>query len=251
LSIKITRANEFANVQKIKALVYGAAGSGKTVLCNTTNERTLVISAESGLLSLKGAADNVEATIVNSLDDLDDVYDYLIDEEPSYSWIVLDSLSEIGEVVLAEEKTKVKDGRKAYGEMQDIIMNRVRKFRDLEDYHVLFTAKLGRTADQDTGLVRYGADMPGQQLGQGLPYYFDLVMALLVMKDEDGDEIRQLQTGQSKSYICKDRSGELDYYEEANLASILAKITGSNEPTKPRVKRKLKRKLKTGALKNA
>lgn len=241
MAIRITRANQFAKNQKIKMLVYGDAGSGKTVLSATAEAPTLILSAEAGLLSLQDAPDYVDATQIETLEDLDEIYDSLLEDEPPYEWISLDSISEIAEVVLAAEKKNFKDPRKAYGEMQDVITSRIRKFRGLNNYHILMTAKLGRIADNDTGLVKYGPNLPGNNLPADIPYFFDEVLSLQIVKDEDGNEERLLQTSDSKSYRAKDRSGRLDFYEEANLASLTAKLVN-----KPRTK---KRKLKKRGLK--
>lgn len=243
MAIKIIKANDAAESEKINALVYGGSGVGKTVLSASSDTPTLIISADRGLKSLKGAPDNVEVAIISSLDELDEMYDDIYTHEPDYDWISLDSLSEIGEVVLAEEKKKVKDGRKAYGEYRDIMMERIRKFRDL-DYNVLMTAKLGRLSDDNTGFVSYGPDMPGNQLGPQLAYYFDLVMHLSVMEDDDGNEVRELQTVATKTHVCKNRGDELDDYEIANLKHIASKLSGGETP-KPK-RKKLKRKLKKG-----
>ena len=241
MAIKIIRASVAAETEKINALVYGKSGVGKTVLSASSGSSTLIISADRGLKSLKDAPDNVEVAIISSLEELDEMYDDIYTHEPDYDWLSLDSLSEIGEVVLAEEKRKVKDGRKAYGEYRDIMMERIRKFRDL-NYNVLMTAKLGRMSDDNTGFVSYGPDMPGNQLGPQLAYYFDLVMHLDVMEDDDGNEVRELQTVATKTHVCKNRGNELEDYEPADLQLIASKLSGG-KPPKPK-RKKLKRKLK-------
>ena len=54
MSIKLTSTAQAAVDNGIKVLVHGPAGSGKTTLCATTGEPTVIISAEAGLLSLRG-----------------------------------------------------------------------------------------------------------------------------------------------------------------------------------------------------
>ena len=56
-----------------------------------------------------------------------EVYKWLVSSEEAsqYETICLDSLSEIGEVVLADAKTRFKDARMAYGEMYERLENRL------------------------------------------------------------------------------------------------------------------------------
>lgn len=152
-------------------LVYGQAGAGKTCLCATTPDhaRTIILSAEAGLLSIAGA--DIAVIEIKSIQDLMDAYGWLTQTEQgrSYDWICLDSISEMGEVILNAAKKQVKDPRQAYAEMQEKVEDLVRAFRDLSR-NVYFTAKLESYQD-DTGVVRYQPALPGKKLGQALPYF--------------------------------------------------------------------------------
>ena len=63
--------------QGLKILLYGAAGSGKTVTCATTGESTLIISAEAGLLSIKDAPGDIKIVEVSTSAQVEEVLDYL------------------------------------------------------------------------------------------------------------------------------------------------------------------------------
>ena len=139
--------------------------------------------------------------------------------------MALDSISEIAEVCLAAEKAKGGDARKAYGEMQTTMAEVVRSFRDLPGRHVLFTAKLDKTQDE-MGRMLYSPSMPGQKTGQALPYFFDLVLALRVEKDTDGNIQRALMCQSDGLWQAKDRSGKLDAWEAPDLGAIIEKIGG-------------------------
>lgn len=224
--INITTTSALANTRGIKVLVYGQAGAGKTCLCATTPDhtRTIILSAEAGLLSIAGA--DIAVIEIKSIDDLMKAYQWLTTTEQgqSYEWICLDSVSEMGEVILSAAKKAVKDLRQAYGEMQEKIEDMIRAFRDLPR-NVYFTAKLESYQD-DAGVVRYQPALPGKKLGQALPYFFDEVFFLRVEKDTEGNSVRYLQTVPDIKYHAKDRSGRLAERELANLAHIQAKILG-------------------------
>lgn len=232
MGIKITSVKESLEDSGLKILVHGQAGSGKTVLSATTGAPTLIVSAESGLLSIRNAPSYIRTTVVKSIEDLEEVYSYLMDEGglKDFEWVNIDSISEIAEVVLADEKASNKDARAAYGNLQDRMMKILRLFRDMP-CNVLMTAKQKRQEDQDTGIVSYVPMLPGSSLTQGIPYLFDEVFALRVEKKQDADgnyyDERVIQTGKDRRYEAKDRSGELDFYEPPSLKKIAEKIRNS------------------------
>lgn len=232
MGIKITSVGDAVKDVGLKILVYGIAGSGKTVMCATAGVPTLIISAESGLLSIKDAPDHIKTTQIKTLSDLIEVHSYLANEKHDFQWIALDSISEMGEVVLAEEKAINKDARAAYGELITSMTDIIKKFRDLP-LNVVMTAKQKRYTDQDTNRTHYGPDLPGQNLANGLPYLYDEVFAQRVEKNDDGKIYRIVQTGPDIQYIAKDRSGKLDLFEKPNLKHIAAKVF-ADRATKPK-----------------
>ena len=208
----------------VKMLVYGQAGAGKTSLIPTL-PRVVVLSAEGGLLSIQGA--DVPYIEINSMTSLMEAYSWLTesDEGKSFDSIALDSISEIAEVVLAEELKKQKDGRAAYGELNTIMAGMIRAFRDISGKHVFFTAKCDKSQDE-TGRLLYAPSMPGKSLSMQVPYFFDLVLALRVEKDSEGLAQRALMCDSDGIWQAKDRSGKLGAWEAPDLSAIIAKIGG-------------------------
>jgi len=209
-------------VNGLKVLVYGHAGSGKTTLA-ASMPAPIIISAEGGLLSIKDAGlDYIE---VNSMDSLMEAFEYVAASGDKYASVVLDSISEIGEVVLIHEKRINKDGRAAYGEMAVQMTSIIRAFRDLAGKHVLMTAKVEKSQDE-SGRILYSPSMPGAKVGQQLPYFFDEVLALRVEKDAEGIAQRAIMCDSDGLWLAKDRSGKLDAWEAPDMGAIIAKIGG-------------------------
>ena len=205
----------------IKALAYGQAGSGKTSLIPTL-PTPVILSAEGGLLSISGH--DIPFIKIGGMDDLREAYKWLTDSDESkqFESVAIDSISEVAEVCLGAEKAIAKDPRQAYGEMQTTMAEVIRTFRDL-DKHVLMTAKLEKSQDE-MGRILYAPSMPGNKTGQALPYYFDIVAALRVEKDDEGLTQRALMLESDGIWQAKDRSGKLDVWEAPDLAAIISKI---------------------------
>jgi len=208
----------------VKVLVYGQAGAGKTSLIKTL-PAPLVLSAEGGLLSIADA--DVPFIEVSSMDTLKEAYQWVLnaDEAKHFQSIALDSISEIAEVVLNFEKKNTKDPRAAYGAMQEQMGDIIRGFRDLPGKNVYFSAKLEKTQDE-MGRVLYAPSMPGNKVGQSLPYFFDEVLALRVERDADGNSQRALMCESDGLWQAKDRSGKLAAWEAPDLGEIIKKIGG-------------------------
>jgi len=238
MGIKIIDIDEAINDNGLKILVYSFAGAGKTVLTSTTGQSTIILSAEGGLLSLKKVMrlnpdlkKTHKVIVIRNYQDLLEAYEMFADsDERLCNWIGLDSISEIAEQVLTVAKEENKDGRAAYGDLTEKVLDLLRKFRDLPLYNVYMSAKM--VNKEIDGKNTFVPLFPGQGISNNIPYLFDEVFALRVFEETKGEETihkRYLQTVNDSKYICKDRSGELDEFEKANLAHIFKKIRGFDE----------------------
>jgi phage nucleotide-binding protein len=222
MAISLKRTRDLSR-SGVKLLVYGAAGAGKTSLIRTLPS-PIVLSAEGGLLSIQDA--DLPYIEIATMDDLRQAYSFITSEEGAEcKTVALDSISEIAEVVLNAEKKIAKDPRQAYGAMQEQMSDLIRAFRDLPGKHVYMSAKLEKSQDE-TGRMLYAPSMPGNKVGQSLPYFFDEVLALRVEKDAEGNTQRALMCDSDGLWQAKDRSGKLASWEAPDLGAIIEKING-------------------------
>lgn len=208
----------------VKFIVYGPSGAGKTTLIRTL-PNPIILSAESGLLSIQDS--DLPYIEIASMEDLMEAFDWASQSEEAkgFDSIALDSISEIGEVVLNYEKKQTKDPRQAYGALSEQMTDIIRAFRDLDSKNVYFSAKLEKSQDE-MGRLLYNPSMPGKSLTQALPYLFDEVLALRVERDADGAVQRALMCESDGLWLAKDRSGKLDAWEAPDLGAIISKIGG-------------------------
>jgi len=224
MPLQFTTTREAARLHGVKICVHGRGGAGKTTLVKTL-PAPILISAESGVLSLRDV--EIPQITINSFADVDEAYRFIgwSEHARQFQSVALDSVSEIAEQCLKHEKSINKDGRRAYGEMNDKVMEVIRKFRDLPGRHVYFSAKQSSFTDDISHVTRYGPSMPGQRLTNELPYFFDEVFSLEVgTNHETGENFRYLRTKTSLQFEAKDRSGALDEYEPPDLTHIINKI---------------------------
>jgi len=243
MKIQNTRAVEN---DAIKIVVAGEPGNGKTTLAKTIEtglgEKVLVISAEAGLLSLKGSdVDYVELQTddegkevpkENRINRLGEIFNWVKQPEQmkKYKWLFLDSLTEIQQNLLEhldtlEDFQGPKNTIKKYGELSNKMMSLCKLFRDLPHYSVVFSALVKTEADND-GISKMKVALIGS-FADRLPALFDEVLYLGVMpeKNEQGIHERKLLTSKTnKIDFPKDRSGKLDVLEPADLSVIVKKI---------------------------
>jgi hypothetical protein len=230
--MKVQNTKNITN-HKLKCLIGGFSGAGKTTLAGTIEGPTLVISAEGGLLSI---ADNdvdyvdlqtsEDGKVLTSATDrikrLEDIFKWLYNGT-KYNSIFLDSLSEMGELLVAKcqkEFPDRKDSFPMWGEYSKLMRSMIKNFRDLP-YHVYMTCITDIEKDQN-GKRYMSFDIPGS-ISEKLPQYFDEVF--YIMAAEDGK--RKLYTKATDTLRhAKDRSNKLDSVEEPNLADIVIKILG-------------------------
>lgn len=240
MAIKITSLEDAISDNGLKALVHAPAGTGKTVFTATANAPTLIISAESGLLSLaqdkeklRGngspdfAPEYCEVVEVKNLFELTEVWEHLA-AGTKYDWIALDSITEIAETVLAAELKENKDPRAAYGNLQSRMLTILKNFRDLPKYNVIMTCKQEIKVDETSNVTMYKPMMPGTKLAQQIPYLFDEVWCLRVSKDDEGDNFHYVQAVRELQYEAKDRSGALSDCEPPSLLRLYNKIRGAS-----------------------
>lgn len=210
------------SVTHVNCLLYGDAGVGKTFLSSTA-PKPIILSAEHGLLSL--ADFDIPVIEVKNLQAVVDAYNFLYKGGHDFETVILDSLSEIGELLLVDFKKVEREPRQAYGKMAEELFAITRKFRDLA-MNVVFIAKQELTKDEVTGRITYRPSCPGQAFTSQMPYLFDESFCMRIGKNGQ-ETFRYLQTQPDVQYTAKDRSGKLDKSEKPNLKHIFDKIIGA------------------------
>jgi hypothetical protein len=230
----------------ISIVVAGEAGNGKTTLAATLQEglgeKVLIISAEAGLLSLRGrGVDYLELQMDEEGKDvpkqariarLGQIYQWLMQPEQMarYQWIFIDSLTEIQQnlhefLESQEEYQGPKNTIKKFGELSNRMLSLCKSFRDMPHYNKVFSALVKNETDQDNQ-TKMKVSLIGS-FSDRLPALFDEIFYLGVTNEvaPDGRNIRQLLTQKTDRIdFPKDRSGRLSRLMPADLSAVVKKI---------------------------
>ena len=250
----------------VKALFYGEAGIGKTVLlCSGAADPRigpeLLLNLESGLLSVQSKVETVgegkdtftleevmtppekgkvKAVKITNPDQLMRVLDGLYDMPHEYKTVMIDSLTELNynnlsDVVLNNTKNidhdipTIQDYGKSAAQMRRII----RYFRDLP-MNVIFSALVQTNKNELTGEITNLPSLTGK-LSLEVPALLDIV-GYMTMKKIEGEFHRVLWFQPYDNAIAKDRSegGKLgDFMEDPTLPKIFDSLGYAMPPVAP------------------
>lgn len=221
----IKKTNEITPTE-MNCLVYAPSGNGKTTLASTLPlDETLIVSFEGGLLSLrKFDIDYIEiggSDGVARINFLRKVLPEIMNAK--HKNIYFDSLTEIAADFLEVAKVEFPDARQSlprFGYYNEMITKFLKITRNMKK-NVFYTA-LEKTDKDEVGRRYNLPDLTGS-IASKCPAMFDFVFNLRVF-EKDGEKVRALLTEAKDGYICKDRSGVLDEYEQPNLQNIINKV---------------------------
>jgi hypothetical protein len=218
--LQVSSTNKITAKDGIKTLVYGPSGVGKTRLAITA-PGPFIFSGENGLLSLK--QHNIPYIPINTYANMKEAFSWFMksNEARYIQTLFLDSLTEIAQVILSEEKIKTKDPRKAYGAMQDSVYDLIRAFRDSKGRNVVLICWEQYI---EFGLGKKAVPViPSEKLQAALPYFWDLVLHHHHGRTASGVVYQAFHTRDTDWWTAKDRGGNLDELEEPNLTKLFIK----------------------------
>lgn len=220
------KSTKDCSIDKLNILIYAPSSYGKTKSLGTLPGKTLIVSLESGLLSLKDKdIDVVEIEGKNGVEKLTNLRNLLGEiKESDYDNVCFDSLTEIAECFVDYAKHQFPDARQAlpmWGSYKESFKNFIKYVRDM-DKNIVYTC-LDKTIRDEIG-VKFSVPKVSGSLAEELPAFFDFVFTILIVKNEEEEEKRCFLTKAIGEYICKDRSGELDAYEKIDFTNIINKL---------------------------
>lgn len=161
---------------KIKAVIYGKSGAGKTYFAASA-PKPIFASAEGGLLATmnhKKKIEPIKYVEIKELKDLKDLLMFLKEGKHDFQTVVIDSITEINEII--KDGIEKKAGRgmqlKDWGDLAKAIKIILRGFRDL-NMHVIFIAQQKEEKDGDV-VLSIVPNLNGKAANE-IAYFMDIV----------------------------------------------------------------------------
>jgi hypothetical protein len=210
---------------RVKILVVGVAGVGKTSLLRTIpeGERVCTVSIEGGLLSVRDMIldGRVKGVAVGQFQELAAVADRLRgDWQDRFDWVFVDSLSEMAGKCFS--LCHARFGENGFGKWEsyyEALGRTVRRFLELPKFNIVFTSLMSSTGGERPV---HCPDVDGEKMKTRLAGLFDELFFMEVDRS-DRSQRRIFRTGHGP-LPAKDRSGLLDPVEPAHLGHIRDKI---------------------------
>jgi hypothetical protein len=210
-------AKEFAQSMGVKALCYGPPGSAKTPTVNTA-PRPVLLACEPGLLSMRNSM--VPTWIAPTKAKIDDFMKWFehSSEAKAFDTLAIDSISQMCNIALDESTSK--HGLAQYGDMANYVMPYFQRLYYMKEKHLFLIAKEELTSD---GKRRPA--FPGQQLNgsSGVSHLYDCILRLAKVPVPNVGEVLAFQCNGSYDVIARNRTGNLDTFEEPHFGKLVKK----------------------------
>lgn len=191
---------------RIRMLLYGESGAGKTVHASTW-PNPIFLDIDDGMGSINHPVDRIW---IQDWETLLDAYYYLRDQDHNYRTIVIDTVNEMQKVSMAyvlenyparrayDSQPSVAD----YGKMIDDVTNVIRAFKSLPFNLVLLTQVKDR--EFDTDMVQ--PHLIGKNTARDICRMMDVIGYIYKTDAEDRTRVIAFD---AVDFVTKDRSGRL------------------------------------------
>lgn len=204
MSFEIKSTKDVVKTDGVKILIFGESGFGKTSAIGTLEGKTLLLNVENGTMVLRDK--DIDVIDIPDIETLGQVYLAIKNGELKYDNVAIDSLSEIGEMLIADLEKDDYYGNpsnvfKLFGEYTKRMTNMAKMFRDLKGVNVVLTA-LAENVEAN-GLVTKLPMIPAKKAQAKLISLFDEVYYC----QTKGEGERWLHTEDGVGYRAKSRAG--------------------------------------------
>lgn len=218
----------------VKCLAYGPPGGGKTPAIMSAPRPVLLVT-EPGLMSMRGST--IPAWEGYTAEKIAEFFAWCGQsaETKNFDTICIDSISQLAEIILIKCLGSNKDGRKAYGELSQKVMEYVDQLYFMPQKHVYIIAKESKQEELvwsfsgpmpvQTPVMKKLPYFPGQDLNIKVPHRYDEIIRVAKgsIPGVQGEHRYFRTNGPDSELVVRDRSGRLNEYEPQDLSALFAK----------------------------
>lgn len=242
-SIKVEKPRK--STDKFSMVLFGEPKAGKTTTSVGAADvealsPVLVLAAEDGTSVLANNYEDVDVVNLTNWDQLSELVPvlagvdtskkdlaYLAEAPTPYVTIVIDTIYEAMELL----KLKITGGSRQlsqpeWGTLAEKTVNLVKIFHRSPHVNLILITHTEKVQDTSTGKVEVGPSFLGKKTYPEVLKVVDIIAYLGVVKSEEGNLIRVLQTQSDGKYAGGDRSGKLaPQIVEPSMAEIFAQLS--------------------------
>lgn len=182
--MEIKNTKDLKRSPKVKALLYGAPGSGKTTLAGTF-PKPIYFNIERGLDAI--IEQEVDYVDITTWEELEEAFKFIDD----YETVIIDSVSELQELRIAEVK-ETRGKEMSFTDWSALAdeFRRLIKALEKQDKHIVFIAHEKEQDDDGTILKRF--DLAGQ-LKDKVARHFNMIGYMFVETDENNEPLHKVR----------------------------------------------------------
>lgn len=186
---------------KIKCLIYGASWTWKTTFGGTA-ENVIFASSENWLLSI--ADKKVAFAQIKTLENLQELRDFLQNEEHNFKTLVIDSITDINNIIKESIEKKIWKQMqiKEWGELANKIKQILIDIKNI-DMNVIIIAQ--EQYEKDDQVIQKIIPSLNGKLATEICYFMDIVWYIQIDKQWN----RTLLTSPSEKLLTKDRTWKI------------------------------------------
>jgi len=201
--VKIVNTKDLAKNYKVKMVVYGAPGTGKTLL-GSTFPNALIFETENGVSTLIDSGADVDVVKVKSIDEIKEV---IAKYGSKYDSFVFDSVTELlknfmRSVVGERKQPSMRDWGVGLSDLDSVL----RTFRDAKK-HVLFI--FGETEVSHENILKKRLNISGSKTDNTVCGYVDIVGYMRKEMVEDTEKFYLDVASKDESVYTKSRFKKL------------------------------------------
>ena len=237
MKYKIINAGKAKPSTKIKCLLYGDTGAGKSFLAATSPRPLFLLTEMNGQASIMHSNPKADIIHIDSALLLAEILRDISDNPSNwkqYDTIVIDSFTEMQRLIKDQITNNGKNQMKLqdWGKLADSMRNLARRIRNLQK-NIVGVCLLESSIDEATGERHLKPAFDGKKTGGEIAQYFNFVGLLFTQtttKQENGHKVnsvhRCLMVEGPSRIMCKPCYPLVGIIQEPNLKEIFTSITG-------------------------
>jgi phage nucleotide-binding protein len=232
MQFKIVNAGSQTKTTKIKCLIYGDSGAGKSFLAASAPKPLILLTEPNGQASIMHSNPSADLIHISNTRELGDILKSL-SENPKqwekYDSLIIDSLTEVQRLCKDDLTNKGRSPMKLqdWGKLADFMRRFMRALRQIPK-HIVCLALLETQLEEGTGTRFLRPAFEGKKTSGEIAQFFNFVGFLYANQNkEEKRTYRYLMLEGNSQILCKPTFPLTGTVKEPNISSLFKQITGA------------------------